>query len=176
MKTKISTLIVLILIIQSCGFSTTPENYFEYTTVYTNLFSDFGSKDFQNFRTLIKQNALIIENENGEWVTQDKLVPHIETYVISNIEKNINKIQGLKKTASTDAMIEASLNLHEFTLEIYQKEYLHIANLIDCNASESIVNDAISELDKHHLEKYLELYTKLMDVALPYAEANKIKG
>ncbi|NRD19916.1 hypothetical protein HNV08_07645 [Winogradskyella eckloniae] len=175
MKTKLINCLIIFIIIQSCGFNTSPEDYFDTTTLNTNLLTNFGSKDFEHFNNLKLQNGLYTENEEGEWVAQNKLVPHLQTYVIPSLEKKIKEIKDLRPTASTEAMINASLLLHEFTLEKYQLDYLHIAQLIDNQTNSKVITAAIFNLEHSHAEKFWELHKKLTDVALPYAKANNIE-
>lgn len=174
MKTNFFALTILLLFLQSCGIGTTPENYFDRTALNTNLFSGFGAEDFENYLAAKSQNSLYTELENKEWVLQDKLEPHIKTFIIPKLEESMEKVEALSKTSRTEKMIEASLKLHQFTLEKYNTDYITIAKLIDADAPESEITEAIIKFNDENYEKYWDLHTKLMDVALPYAEANNI--
>ncbi|MUU78402.1 hypothetical protein [Winogradskyella endarachnes] len=175
MKTKLSIIIILIVIAQSCSFSVSPEKYFGKVALNSNLLGGFGEQDFENYMNAKSQNALYIKLENEDYEMQDMLVPHITTYVIPNIEKSIKDIKDLKVTASTEAMINASLELHEFTLEQYKTEYVKIAELIDSEVSKTEIHQEIIKFEKKYLDKFWDLHTNLMDIAIPYAKANGIE-
>ncbi|WP_299107741.1 hypothetical protein [uncultured Winogradskyella sp.] len=175
MKTKLFTILILILIAQSCSFSVSPEKYFGKVALNTNLLGGFGEQDFENYMNAKSQKALYIKLENETYDMQDMLVPHLTTYVIPNMEKSINEIKDLKVTASTEAMINASLKLHEFTLDKYKSEYIKIAKLIDNNAPKSEIHQEIILFEKSNLDDFWDLHSNLMDIAIPYAKANGIE-
>lgn len=175
MKTKLPIILILIVIAQSCSFSVSPEKYFGKVALNSNLLGGFGEQDFENYMNAKSQKALYIKLENEGYEMQGMLVPHIKTYVIPNIEKSIKDIKDLKVTASTEAMINASLELHEFTVEQYKTEYLKIAELIDNEVSKTEIHQEIIRFEKKHLDKFWDLHTNLMDIAIPYAKANGIE-
>ena len=175
MKTKLFTILILILISQSCSFSVSPEKYFGKVALNTNLLGGFGKQDFENYMNAKSQKALYIKLENDEYDMQGMLVPHLTTYIIPNIEKSINEIKDLKVTASTEAMINASIKLHEFTLDKYKTEYIKIAVLIDNKASKTEIHQEIIRFEQSYLDKFWDLHTNLMDIAIPYAKDNGIE-
>ena len=175
MKISVFKLLVIIFLFQSCGFETSPKTYFNKTTLNTNSLSNFGSKDFEHYMGSIPQKNLYIKTDSGEYKLQEKVTPHIKTFIIPRTEEELNEIKALRPTEETKAMIDASINLYEFTLKKYKTDYIAIAKLIDANADKEEIKNAITNFDNKNLETYWNLHKQLSEIAIPYAEKHGIE-
>lgn len=174
MKTKLFLFATIVVLFTSCNFDGA-SSYFGKTALNTNLLSGFGSEDFKHLIGSKEANQLVIYDAEYNWVLQDKIVPSLETSTIPSIEKAIEDVKSLKETSDTKEMIERSLALYNYALEKHKNEYIEFGKLVDSGASKIDIELTMLNFDQQYLEEFWELHTSLMDVAIPYAEANGIE-
>ena len=162
---KISLLFVVLIlfVLQSCN-TTTPEQYFDRTTLNTNTISSFGKRDFIDYLNFDK---------NGKNLKTRSCVEHVQSK-INFLETDLKKIENLKVTEDTKTMIEASLALFTNVDSLYKTEYLQLAKHIDDGASKEEIMQAISSLELKYNPHLIKQYQILKDAAIPYAEKNDI--
>ncbi|AYN69189.1 hypothetical protein D1013_18255 [Euzebyella marina] len=172
MKSIFASLSILFLLV-SCN-QPSAENYFDRTTLNSNKLVGFGSADFDRYAQL-QETGQLFKLTNGEMEKTDKISEHITTYIIPDIEKNIEQIEELKPTEETEEMIVKSLRLFNYVKNIYETEYLTIANMMDNGEEVDEINEALSLMNSVTFTKFSVLLEELWEVALPYAEANGIE-
>jgi len=173
MKIKIVLLIFTALILQSCVGGHTPEDYFDRAVLNTNLLSQFGLDEL-NGLVAGKQNKSLFGDVDDEFIMQDNVVLHMETWKIREIEDKIKSIKELEPTEDTKEMLDRSLALFNFVLDKYKTDYMNIAKLMDSGASKAEIDQAISSFDDTYYEDFEKLYDSVVEVGIPYAEANGI--
>ena len=173
MKTKIIIAALLLIVLQSCKMENTPEEYFDITSLNTNLFMEFGSKDFQTMEQNKKANQLIAFDEKGTFPAKS-YEDHVLRYKVAFLNQSIKKIEDLKPTDETAPMINASLDLFNFVKKTYENDYVKIARLLDKNESRENIDKAIAEMEAAAFPVFEEKYKKLWNLALPYAKNHGI--
>ena len=174
MKIKIVILVLVAFIIQSCEINNTPENYFDRAVLNTNLVVNIGSTDL-NSMVLQKENKSLMGSVDGKFIAQESAELYITSWQIVDIENKIKSIEELKPTEETKEMIDRSLKLFNFVLERYKTEYVAIAKLLDNGAPKSEIEAAITDFDAKYITKFEELHNSVLEVGIPYAEANGIQ-
>ena len=172
MKNKLIILFLTAILTQSCTFDK-PEDYFAKTTLNINKYSDMGLGDFQQMRRLQNANAMYAKVD-GEFIPSNSYEAHIKTLKIYEIEKDIEKIKNLKSTEDTKKMISASLEVFNFVKSKYETGYVKIAKLMDDKVDQNKIDLAIKGFEKQNLSELNKKINSLMDIALPYAENNRI--
>ena len=176
MKTKIILIATALLffVLQSCKMENTPEEYFDITSLNTNLFMEFGSRDFKRMGEAKSASQLMAYDERGTFPAKS-YEDHILRFKIPFINQAIEKIKDLKPTEETTPMINASLDLFNYVKERYQTDYVKIARLMDSKAPKEEVEKAVFEMETVTFATFDQKYKKLWDLALPYAKEHGIE-
>lgn len=176
MKTKIILVATALLffVLQSCKMENTPEEYFDITSLNTNLFMEFGSRDFKRMGEAKSASQLMAYDERGTFPAKS-YEDHILRFKIPFINQAIEKIKDLKPTEETTPMINASLDLFNYVKERYQTDYVKIARLMDSKAPKEEVEKAVFEMETVTFATFDQKYKKLWDLALPYAKEHGIE-
>jgi hypothetical protein len=175
MKTKTLLLVALVfLIFQSCKMENTPEEYFDITTLNTNIFFEFGSGDFKRMQQDKNGGQLMAFDDKNTFVAKS-YEDHILRFKIPYLQQAIEKIKDLKPTDETAPMINASLDLFNFVKKKYQTDYLETARLLDQKVSQEEIDKAILKIDTDNAREFTRRYKKLRDLALPYAAKHGIQ-
>ncbi|MBF4516853.1 hypothetical protein IRZ71_10875 [Flavobacterium sp. ANB] len=174
MKTKIIIAALILIVLQSCKMENTPEEYFDISALNTNLFMEFGSKDFERMEQNKNGNQLMAFDEKSTFPAKS-YEDHILRFKVPYLKQSIKKIEDLKPTDETTPMINASLDLFKFVEDKYEKDYVKIAKLMDQKASKETIDKAIAEMEAANFPVFEEKYKKLWDLALPYAKDHGIE-
>lgn len=176
MKTKIILVATALLffVLQSCKMENTPEEYFDITSLNTNLFMEFGARDFKRMGEAKSASQLMAYDERGTFPAKS-YEDHILRFKIPFINQAIEKIKDLKPTEETTPMINASLDLFNYVKERYQTDYVKIARLMDSKAPKEEVEKAVFEMETVTFATFDQKYKKLWDLALPYAKEHGIE-
>lgn len=176
MKTKIILVATALLffVLQSCKMENTPEEYFDITSLNTNLFMEFGARDFKRMGEAKSANQLMAYDERGTFPAKS-YEDHILRFKIPSINQAIEKIKDLKPTEETAPMINASLDLFNYVKEKYQTDYIKIARLMDNKAPKEEIKKAVFEMETVTFATFDQKYKKLWDLALPYAKEHGIE-
>lgn len=176
MKTKITFIVsaLLFFVLQSCKMENTPEEYFDRTSLNTNLIFEFGARDFKRMGETKSASQLMAYDEKGTFPAKS-YEDHILRFKIPYINQTIEKIKDLKPTEETTPMINASLDLFNFVKEKYQTDYVKIARLMDKKAPKEEIEKAIFEMETVNFSTFDQKYKKLWDLALPYAKEHGIE-
>jgi len=176
MKTRIILVATALLffVLQSCKMENTPEEYFDITSLNTNLFMEFGARDFKRMGEAKSASQLMAYDERGTFPAKS-YEDHILRFKIPFINQAIEKIKDLKPTEETTPMINASLDLFNYVKEKYQTDYVKIARLMDNKAPKEEIEKAIFEMETVTFATFDQKYKKLWDLALPYAKEHGIE-
>ncbi|QLG45759.1 hypothetical protein [Costertonia aggregata] len=171
---KLSIFLIISMLFQSCSFDTA-ENYFDRTTLNTNKFRDFGNRKFKNM--IAQRNGGMLYTINNEnLIKTESLQENVTGYLLVDIEKDIKKIEALKITDDTKALIEASLKEFNFVKNKYETDYLEIAKMIDEGVDTDKINETLLRFDEKNIPELDALHQELMDIAMSYAKKNGIKA
>ena len=93
---------------------------------------------------------------------------------MSLIEENLEKLKNLAETPETKDILNASINLHEFILPVYKKEYQQLAHLYDDGASKDSIRAAATAIHDKYSAGFEERFNTLIDFGKSFATKNKI--
>ena len=172
--TKVFLSILMLFILQSCKMENTPEEYFDRSALNTNLFMEFGGKDFKTMEQNKKANQLLAFDDKSMFPAKS-YEDHVLRFKVLQINQSIEKIKDLKPTEETKPMIDASLDLFNFVKKKYETDYIKICRLMDKNSSGEEIDKAIVEMESTSFPIFDQKYKKLWDLALPYAKNHGIK-
>jgi hypothetical protein len=176
MKTKIIFIAAALsfFILQSCKMENTPEEYFDRTSLNTNLIVEFGARDFKRMGEAKSSNQLLAFDEKSTFPAKS-YEDHILRFKIPYINQTIEKIKDLKPTEETTPMINASLDLFNFVKDKYQTDYVKIARMMDKKEPKTEIEKAVFEMETVNFATFDQKYKKLWDLALPYAKEHGIE-
>jgi TRAP-type mannitol/chloroaromatic compound transport system substrate-binding protein len=94
---------------------------------------------------------------------------------IDYVEANLKKLNRIKSTNDTKEMLQASIELHEFILPVYKREYKQLAKLYDEGASKESIQEQANVIHDKYSTRFEELYNKLITIGKSFAERHNIK-
>ncbi len=118
------------------------------------------------FREIMEQKSRGILNESAE--------EYIKSRTIKTIDEAIEKVKSLKKTTDNTDLIDASLSYLEASQQVFEKDYLDIARMIDKGAPGEEVEIAIDQLFERTESSLLDKQEKLTSASKAYAEKHNI--
>ncbi|MGS2739778.1 hypothetical protein [Sinomicrobium sp. M5D2P17] len=169
---KISLLLFIGLTFLSCD-QTSPRKYVEVTVLNTNLVtSRYTPSFFEELRELEKQGRIAVfkdgEMKKGtaeEYVMQNAIAP---------VDVSIKKVKELEVKDDTHDLIAASLDVLQYSKEVFENEYRNIAEMLDTNRSQAEIDSAIHKLFRTYDREMEKKLRHLDELAIPYAEKHNI--
>ena len=174
MKIKLAIIIAVLCVFSGCKMQSTPSEYFDITTLNTNLFFNFGSRYFKDLQQRKLTDLYVVEDGKSKQGAAS-YEQYVKTSAIYQLDNAIAKIKDLKETDETRPMIAASLDLFNFIKNKFDIDYIKIAKLMDAKATHQEIDQSIAELEAAANPVIDEKYKKLMDIALPYAKKHDIQ-
>lgn len=149
----------------SCKLPASPEKYFDAAALNANAVSHFGS-DY--FITALGYSRRPVNTDQFNYEQHMDLT-------IQRIEGYLKNVDELMPTKDTKAMLDASKDLFQFTLESFRTDHLQIAKMIDRKAPQEEVAKAMEALDKKSYESFLVRYDRLYKIGVQYAKDHDIQ-
>jgi hypothetical protein len=159
----------ILFLVEACRLPASPEKYFDVTALNANSVSYFGSEYFTKMLGYRGKPLAA-----GPGVDQYNYEQQLG-FAIKRVEKYLKNIDELLPTKDTQALIDASKDLFQFTLESYKKDHLPIAKMIDRKAPADEITKAMNDLDKRLYMAFSVRYNKLYEIGTQYAKDNNIK-
>ena len=131
MLTKLLTRSVLFCccLLGACKLPASPEKYFDTAALNANAVSHFGS-DY--FITALGYGKRPISAGDAPYSYEQQI-----GFAIQRVEGYLKNVNGLMATGDTEALLDASRDLFQFTLNSYRTDHLPIARMIDQNTDDS---------------------------------------
>lgn len=152
-----------------------PEETFDVLGLSLNKIPYKFSQHFNEIRGHIKNGSL-------SYVAPDKTlkkgvtaVAFVENHYPNLLKTDIEAIKNLKVDEETKPMQAATLDVFNYTQEIYTTDMLRIAKMIDDKKSEAEIDAAIEELQNTKMKVIDEKFNKAHDLIFPYADKHGIK-
>ena len=168
MRKAVFVLLISTIVI-SCNYSS-PKDYFNVAVLNVNLLHGFASGGMQQ---QMENPALQMINGDKDHYAAMKRKEVLDQK-LDMVHRNISLLKELRRTASTEDLINASMALYEYVLPVYENEYRELARLYDDDASPNAIASLTEMINHKYFPGYAELFDKLMAVAKPYAEENHI--
>lgn len=147
-----------------------PEKYFDIAVLNSNMMVGFANDGFQ--RQLDQPSLKLVEG------SRDQTVPMKRKDVVDDrirfIENNLDKLKALRITADTKEIVQASIQLHEFILPVYKKEYQQLAHLYDDGASAETIRSSANDIHDKYSAGFEERYNALINSGKLFATKHKI--
>ena len=153
----------------ACQMPASPEKYFDAAALNANAVSHFGSDYFITALGYSKRPVAAGPGA-GQYSYEQQI-----GFAIKRVEGYLMNVNGLMSTNDTKALLDASKDLFQFTLESYRTDHLSIAKMIDRNAPEEEIGKAMEALDKKSYEIFLIKYDKLHNIGIQYAKDHDIQ-
>ena len=167
MKKQYLRIILLLccITVPACKMPASPEKYFDAAALNANVVSHFGSDYFITVLGYGKRSPGTSPYNYEQQVG----------FAIQRVERYLENVNNLISTKDTEALLDASKDLFQFTLESYRTDHLSLAKMIDRNAPEEEIVKALEALDKKSYETFLIKYNKLHDLGIQYAKDHDIQ-
>jgi hypothetical protein len=149
----------------ACKMPASPEKYFDAAALNANAVSHFGSDYFITALGYSKRPIA-----TGPYNYEQQI-----GFAIQRVERYLKNVNDLISTKDTEALLDASKDLFQFTLESYRTDHLSLAKMIDRKAPEEEIGKALEALDKKSYETFLIKYNKLHDIGIQYAKDHDIQ-
>lgn len=166
MKLKHYTLAGLLIWImfQACN-TTTPDKYIAVTALNSNLVNSAYRPMFLNeLRELVDKNRL----------PNASATDYVRERAINPIAESIRKVRDLNETDDTRELIAAALDLMQYGMEVFENDYMGIAERIDTGQSREVIDTAIDEMYEKTEEGMRQRSETLNELALGYARDHNV--
>ncbi|MBD1423213.1 hypothetical protein [Sphingobacterium chuzhouense] len=155
----------------SCGPS--PKKVVAQTWLNTNNVTTYYSPKFFNELMEKKAKNNITVYQDGA-VIKGTAVAYVQQYVIATIDENLKKVEDLSAKGDNKELIDASLEVFRYSSDVFENEYLDIAEMIDEEKPSEEIMSAIDDLFAKHDGEMQIRFDRLDSCAIPYAEKNNI--
>ena|SRR5690554_1870440 len=160
----------------SCNFSgTQPEKIFSTIGLNGNKIPRNFKRAFDEIRGQKKIGNLKIYNaEKNEYKTATA-EEYVKSHYAILFDEDIEKIKALVSDVESQPIIDAGLEMFQYADEIYKKDYVRIAKMIDDGISDEEINAEIEKLESTKGVELDKKYNATMDLLMPYADKNGVE-
>ncbi|RLK06543.1 hypothetical protein [Tenacibaculum discolor] len=161
--------IVVFIMFASCQ-KETPQKVVEKTVLKANLLmANYGIGYFEQLKELQKNEYLKYYDNDGEEYAAT-YSQYLHKVTIPDLERSLRDIQNLEVNEDSKELINASIELFEFCIDFYKKDYAEMAYMYDEGKSQQEINQLIKEFKAKSLEEFKEKNLELDEAAKKYAE------
>jgi len=176
MKARISLIFVLFLSVVSCNFvHDTPDYIFNIIGLNANKIPISFERVFKEFRQHKADGTLKLPSEDGKTMKNASCVEVVQFAYADTFKEDIKRIRELNPTEEAEPIVQAGIELFEYVDEIQNEDFLKIAKMIDEGKSDREVDIAAKKLDETKGIILEQKQSKVMDLLLPYADANGVE-
>ena len=152
-----------------------PEKIFSKIGLNGNKIPRSFKSHFNEIRVHIANGTLTIVTPKNEVKKGVTATEYMLNHYPNMFDEDIKSIKELATDEESKPIVDAGLEMFLYADEIYKKDFLRIAKMIDEGKPDEEIDAAIESLDN---TKGLELdkkYNKAMDLLLPYADKNGVE-
>lgn len=176
MKTKSFLFLIVLITGISCKLTNdSPDQIFNTIGLNANKIPSSFERVFKEFRQHKANGTLQLPTEDGKSMKKATCVEVVKFAYANTFKEDIRRIKNLNSTEEAEPIIKAGIELFEYADQIQNKDFMMIARMIDEGKSDEEIDAAAKELDETKGMKLEEKYTKVMDLLLPYADANGVE-
>jgi len=166
---SILTIIVVCILFVSCQ-KETPQKVVEKTVLKANLLTaNYGIGYFEQLKELQKNEYLKYYDNDGEEYSAT-FSQYLHKVTIPDLEKSLKDVQKLEVNEDSKELINTSIELFEFCIGFYKKDYAEIAYMYDEGKTQQEINMIINEFEAKSFQEFKEKNLKLDEAAKVYAE------
>lgn len=153
----------------------TPQKVIEKTVLKANLLmANYGKEYFEQLKELQKNEYLKYYDNDGEEYAAT-YSQYLHKVTIPDLERSLNDIHKLEVNEDSKELISSSIELFEFCIGFYKKDYAEIAYMYDEGKTQQEINQQMKEFKAKNFEEFTEKNLKLDDAAKIYAEKKGVK-
>lgn len=176
MKTQIILFFTIIISIVSCNLiNDTPDQIFQTIGLNANKIPTSFERVFKEFRQHKANGTLQLPSEDGLTMKKATCVEVVRFAYENTFDEDIKRIKNLNPTKEAKPIVNAGIELFEYVDEIQSKDFLIIAKMIDEGKSDEEIDAAARKLDDTKGIMLDKKQSKMMDLLLPYADANGVE-
>ncbi|SFE02706.1 hypothetical protein [Flavobacterium phragmitis] len=175
---KIRSFLFLIVLITgiSCKLTNdSPDHVFNTIGLNANKIPSNFERVFKEFRQHKANGTLQLPTEDGKSMKKATCVEVVKFAYANTFKEDIRRIKNLNPTEEAEPIIKAGIELFEYVDEIQNKDFMVIAKMIDEGKSDEEIDAAAKQLDDTKGIILDEKQSKMMDLLLPYADANGVE-
>ncbi len=154
---KLSLFTAFVTTMVGCN-NTSPQKYVEIAVLNTNLVTAYYRPPY--FEEMMSH--------------QGNAVDYVRQQTIPSLEQAIEKVKNLRVTDETKGLIDASLDFLVYGKELFETEYIDIAQMVDDNEPQAAIDTAITRVFDQHDPFLVEKLDRLEAVAIPFAEKHGV--
>ena len=167
-------IIVVCTLFASCQ-KETPKKVVEKTILKANLLmANYGIEYFEQLKELQKNEYLKYYDSDGEEYPAT-YSQYLHKVTIPDLERSLNDIHKLEVNEDSKELIDTSIELFEFCLDFYKRDYAEIAYMYDEGKTQQEIKQLIKEFKAKNFEEFTEKNLKLDKAAKTYAEKKGVK-
>lgn len=169
-------LFVVGLCVTACNFGgVSPQKTFDVLGLNLNKIPYKFSQHFNEIRGQLKNGSLTYITQDNEVKKGVSASEYVENMYGDMFKKDIEAIKSLQVDDETKPMQQATLDVFNYTQEVYKTDMLSIAKMIDEGKSDDEINTAIETLQNTKGKIIDEKFNKAHDLIFPYADKHGIK-
>ncbi|WP_146194609.1 hypothetical protein [Flavobacterium crocinum] len=176
MKIRNFTFFLVLITMVSCKFAKdSPAQVFNTVGLNTNKIPFSFERVFKEFRQHKINGTLQLPTEDGKHMKKATCVEVVKFAYANTFKEDIKRIKNLNPTKEAEPIIKAGIELFEYADEIQNEDFMMIAKMIDEGKSDEEIDLAAKQLDDTKGIILDEKHSKMMDLLLPYADANGVE-
>ncbi len=157
------------------GCSDSPDKVFQTIALNANKIPRGFERHFKEIRAQKANGSLQTYDSETKKMKPGTASEFVEFSYGKTFEEDIKKVEALKDTEEVKPIKEAALEMFKYADEVYKTDFPKIAKLIDDNASDEKIDEAVAELEVSKGEELHTRYQKTMDLIIPYASKHGVE-
>ncbi len=168
--------LLLFITAVSCNFvKDSPDQIFNTVGLNTNKIPSSFERVFKEFRQHKANGTLQLPTEDGKAMKKATCIEVVKFAYANTFKEDIRRIKNLNPTKEAEPIIKAGIELFEYADEIQNSDFMMIAKMIDEGKSDEEIDNAAKQLDDTKGVALDQKYNKVIDLLLPYADANGVE-
>lgn len=169
---KITLFLFMGFTLLSCS-KPSPRKYVEVAVLNTNLVTgSYTPQFFDELQELKNQNRITLYKD-GE-MKQVTVEEYVRQRTIVPVNEAMAKAEALPETDDSRDLKAASLEVFKYGKQLFEKEYLVIAQMLDDNKAQTEIDSAIQKIFTSHDAEMEKRIRYLDELAIPYAKKHNV--
>ena len=150
-----------------------PDQFFQTTILNTNILHGFGSERYT--KSLLAETVEFADMPDSK--KKGNEAQQVVELKIAYIEQTIKKIEDNEAPDEDgEAIKQKSLELFNYVLPVYKKDYLELATMCDKRQSENEINEKSDQIIQTYGPTFEEKYVNLIGLGEQYASKHHINA
>ncbi|KGE12935.1 hypothetical protein [Sphingobacterium deserti] len=150
-----------------------PDQFFQTTILNTNILHEFGSERYT--KSLLAETVEFADMPDSK--KKGNEAQQVVELKIAYIEQTIKKIEDNEAPDEDGEVIkQKSLELFNYVLPVYKKDYLELAAMCDKKQSENEISEKSDNIIQTYAPTFEEKYVNLIGLGEQYASKHNINA